>query len=176
MKPVKRKLASSLALLVLLSAAQLASAFYDPSLGRWINRDRIDDAELLTDGPNLYEFVRNEPTIRFDRVGTQSSIATVGGAVTVAEAEAAAAGYSSVAAWQAAKRAAALAAAIAEAKCRIDKEKKRKAKCNEIWFAQDAVCDQLHTPAAKKKCHDDNQKELVDCLNNKGGKYEFDLR
>src|SRR5688572_19216182 len=65
MKPLKRKLASSLAVFVLLSAAQLTSAFYDPSLGRWLNRDPIAERG----GINLYAYVVNNPIIQFDTLG-----------------------------------------------------------------------------------------------------------
>ena len=68
MNLTKRKLASSLGLLAFLSATQLASAFYDPSLGRWLNRDPIGERG----GHNLYSFVRNSPVIFFDHYGLQS--------------------------------------------------------------------------------------------------------
>ena len=81
MKPFKRKLASSLALFIFLSAVQLASAFYVPSLGRWLNRDPLSDSVHASDhiilgqhpskgttepvetwhGPNLYSFTGNDP-------------------------------------------------------------------------------------------------------------------
>ena len=80
MKPLKRKFASSLALLVFLSATQLASAFYDPSLGRWLNRDPIREPgfenvcrsrlpNVSGDGPNQYWFVRNQPVSGWDSFG-----------------------------------------------------------------------------------------------------------
>ena len=39
--------------------------FYDPNLQRWPNRDPINELG----GMNLYEFVRNQPTIRRDSFG-----------------------------------------------------------------------------------------------------------
>jgi RHS repeat-associated protein len=38
---------------------------YDSTIGRWINRDPIDEA----DGPNLYEYVGNNPTDGIDPLG-----------------------------------------------------------------------------------------------------------
>ena len=65
MKPRKLKFASSLALLVFLCATQLASAFYDPSLGRWLTRDPIEER----DGNNLYAFVHSNPVTAIDSLG-----------------------------------------------------------------------------------------------------------
>jgi hypothetical protein len=47
-----------------------AAAFYDPNLGRWLNRDFI--GERGADGPNLYVFVRSNPVTRIDRDGKES--------------------------------------------------------------------------------------------------------
>jgi len=79
MKSLKRKFASSLAMLIFLSATQLALAFYDPSLGRWLNRDPIGDKgfyhvakprqEILRLTSTTYHFVGNAPIDRFDSVG-----------------------------------------------------------------------------------------------------------
>jgi hypothetical protein len=77
MKPRKRKLASSLALLVFLSATHLASAFYDPSLGRWLNRDPIEEEG----GSNLYVSVENNPANRVDPFGLQSPQVATGVAI-----------------------------------------------------------------------------------------------
>ena len=45
----------ALSLLALLSTANLASAYYDPGVQRWINRDPMtEDGDL-----NLYRFVGN---------------------------------------------------------------------------------------------------------------------
>ena len=65
MNSLKHKFGSSLALLFFLSATELASAFYDPSLGRWVNRDPIQEKG----GLNLYRFTRNNPVIWIDRWG-----------------------------------------------------------------------------------------------------------
>jgi RHS repeat-associated protein len=39
--------------------------FYDPDLGRWINRDPIEERA----GVNLYAYVSNDPVDRIDRLG-----------------------------------------------------------------------------------------------------------
>jgi hypothetical protein len=52
-------------ILLLLCLAQVASAFYDPSLGRWINRDPIEEAG----GLNLYQFVENNVSDLVDPFG-----------------------------------------------------------------------------------------------------------
>lgn len=53
------------ALLALLLSALPASAFYDPNLGRWIDRDPIDEQG----GVNLYAFVFNSPVNSVDAFG-----------------------------------------------------------------------------------------------------------
>jgi RHS repeat-associated protein len=73
-----------LALAVLLSAPSLASAYYDPGMQRWINRDpygewgvellRHQQQSVLGDGPNRYVFVENYPTTSIDPDGTQITI------------------------------------------------------------------------------------------------------
>jgi len=60
------------ALLALLSAPHLASAYYDPGVQRWINRDPIGEAW----GLNLFEFVSNNPFSHFDAFGLQGVPAT----------------------------------------------------------------------------------------------------
>ena len=65
MKNVLRNLPRLLALLLLLWAAQTASAFYDPSTQRWINRDPVEEEG----GPNLYEFAGNNPINQVDLFG-----------------------------------------------------------------------------------------------------------
>src|SRR5262245_1272612 len=62
---------------------QIAHAFYDPSLGRWINRDPIGErgfgavARLSTssfyDDPNPYLFIRNEPVSLYDAFGLKKA-------------------------------------------------------------------------------------------------------
>ena len=48
-----------------LSAPHLASAYYDPGVQRWINRDPIQEVV----GPNLYAFVYNAPEGLVDTFG-----------------------------------------------------------------------------------------------------------
>jgi RHS repeat-associated protein len=79
MKPLKWNLTSSLILFALLSVTQLASAFYDPSLGRWLTRDPLGEpgfeaprrrmGNALGDGPNSYAFVGQNPVSRLDALG-----------------------------------------------------------------------------------------------------------
>ena len=81
MKPLKRKLASSLTLFILLSTTQLASAFYDPSLGRWINRDPVEEIAFQNQTRrhrsadyfrgNLYWCMVNNPINKLDSWGLQ---------------------------------------------------------------------------------------------------------
>ena len=42
--------------------------FYDPGAGRWLNRDPLDDAEII-EGPNLYRAFRNSGTYWVDTDG-----------------------------------------------------------------------------------------------------------
>jgi RHS repeat-associated protein len=68
-----------LALLALLSAPHLASAYYDPGVQRWVNRDPVGDPgfealrgrkpTIVGDGPNLYAFIHNDPLQRTDALG-----------------------------------------------------------------------------------------------------------
>ena len=71
------------AILALLLTGQAAHAFYDPSLGRWINRDPIREIGFETfrahyarkgaptrkDGENLQKFVDNNPVSYWDYFG-----------------------------------------------------------------------------------------------------------
>lgn len=96
MKNLKRKIAIGSVLFVALWTAQTASAWYSPSLGRWLTRDPIGEpgfqviqnagaspaggrwihrdpiGERSADGPNRYTFVRNSPANRFDVDGGES--------------------------------------------------------------------------------------------------------
>jgi hypothetical protein len=60
-----RHLTKGISLLILLTAVHSAYAFYDPHVGRWVNRDPIGEVG----GNNLYGFVRNLPTMRVDYLG-----------------------------------------------------------------------------------------------------------
>ena len=55
--------------IILISAfmcmAEVANAFYDPGLQRWINRDPIQEEG----GINLYGFVCNDPLNSIDTLG-----------------------------------------------------------------------------------------------------------
>lgn len=54
-----------LTLVALFSAPHLTSAYYDPGVQRWINRDPIEESG----GVNLYEFAANGPTEEWDAFG-----------------------------------------------------------------------------------------------------------
>jgi len=78
MKSLKLKFVSTFAVWVFLSAAQLASAFYDPSLGRWLNRDPLGEPGAALrhwvnsdrdTGYNLYAYVGNRPMGAIDAFG-----------------------------------------------------------------------------------------------------------
>ncbi len=58
-------LTRTLVCLVTLLAAHVASAFYDPTLQRWLNRDPVGEAG----GVNLYRFVENGPVGGYDPDG-----------------------------------------------------------------------------------------------------------
>jgi hypothetical protein len=86
------KLTFLLALLAL--TAEPISAFYDPSGGRWINRDPLVDTGFallhgfsgipLTDGPNLYAFIQNSPTLHYDLFGLASCTYSCVRTITIA--------------------------------------------------------------------------------------------
>jgi len=90
MKPNKHKLTPTLALFLFLSAAQIVSAFYDPALGRWLNRDPIGDSgfdairehptSLLVDNLNRHRFVSNNPINNNDYLGLAVPAGTCSGA------------------------------------------------------------------------------------------------
>ena len=54
-----------LAIVSLILLSQTAQAHYDPNIGRFINRDPIEEEG----GANLYGFVRNAPLSKVDRLG-----------------------------------------------------------------------------------------------------------
>jgi len=56
------------AALLAVTLVQNAQAFYNPSTGRWLNRDPIEEL----DGPNLYAFVHNNPANQLDALGLQA--------------------------------------------------------------------------------------------------------
>ena len=65
MKTQLKALFGCVVLLAALSAPHLASAYYDPGVQRWINRDPIQEVM----GPNLYAFVYNAPEGLVDTFG-----------------------------------------------------------------------------------------------------------
>jgi hypothetical protein len=65
MKTTKRISINIVVLLVILWTAQAALAFYNPEIGRWINRDPIEEQG----GINLFSFSANDPIGGFDPFG-----------------------------------------------------------------------------------------------------------
>ena len=63
-----------LTLLALLLAPHLASAYYDPGVQRWINRDPIEEQG----GLNLYCFVNNAPSRHWDFDGLSGQLLDCG--------------------------------------------------------------------------------------------------
>jgi hypothetical protein len=67
MKTQVRPLLSALALMFLLSLTNLASAYYDPGVQRWLNRDPMEE----DGGLNLYSIESNDPIDRHDAFGLE---------------------------------------------------------------------------------------------------------
>lgn len=57
-----------LSLVTTLLRLQHATAGYDPTIGRWLSRDPLANAEM-SQGPNLYGYVGNDPVNRIDPLG-----------------------------------------------------------------------------------------------------------
>ncbi len=75
-----RMILVGMVLLALLSSSHMASAYYDPGVQRWLNRDPIGETgfeelrrgvetDLVGDGLNLYAFVSNNPINSVDGLG-----------------------------------------------------------------------------------------------------------
>jgi hypothetical protein len=62
---MKRKITTLMGALVLLTFVVDLQAFYNPTTGRWINRDPIQE----DGGVNLYAFINNEPASDLDVLG-----------------------------------------------------------------------------------------------------------
>lgn len=79
---MKTPLKPTLLLLVafVLSFASSARAGYDPTIGRWLSRDPLPDAEF-SQGANLYAYVHNRPTDRADPLGLYESLNGLPGGV-----------------------------------------------------------------------------------------------
>jgi len=69
MKAKVRQFILATTLAVLFIAANSASAFYDPHIGRWINRDPIGEEA----GGNIYAFIDNNPVSFYDDLGNQKA-------------------------------------------------------------------------------------------------------
>ena len=70
MKAKLRHLLTGMLFLFLLTTAQYASAFYDPTIGKWVSRDPIGERG----GENLYGFVSNDPADQIDENGLRPLI------------------------------------------------------------------------------------------------------
>jgi|APGre2960657505_1045072.scaffolds.fasta_scaffold31731_3 hypothetical protein len=70
MNTAPRQLARGIALAILLTLTHTASAFYDTTVGRWINLDPIGE----NGGENLYGFVGNRPVNSVDPLGLREEI------------------------------------------------------------------------------------------------------
>ena len=66
-----------LGLVVLFSAPNLASAYYDPGVQRWLNRDPVQEHG----GSNLYTFARNHPNNGIDPLGLSLGDGPSGGGI-----------------------------------------------------------------------------------------------
>lgn len=71
---MKTKIQNSLVLvtLILVFKVNVASAFLDPNLGRWIQRDPIGESG----GLNLYAYVGNNPVNKIDPFGLQNPVSS----------------------------------------------------------------------------------------------------
>jgi RHS repeat-associated protein len=65
-------------LLTALLISSSARAGYDPTIGRWLSRDPMNNAELRQ-GPNLYAYVGNDPINRIDPLGLDAFVYNTGG-------------------------------------------------------------------------------------------------
>lgn len=70
MKTILRKFSPAIVLAILFLATNAANAFYNPTIGRWINRDPIGEEG----GVNLYAFTANSPIDAIDRDGLDTYI------------------------------------------------------------------------------------------------------
>jgi len=75
MKSGTKHTALAMGVFAFIATTQVASAFYDPNLGRWINRDPIGEVG----GLNLYTFVSNSSLNRVDRLGLDAAVINHGG-------------------------------------------------------------------------------------------------
>ena len=72
---ITRTITPTLALVIWLLLPQTGQCYYNPSTGRWLTRDPVEEKG----GANLYGFVRNEPNSKHDSRGlfTQTANGTI---------------------------------------------------------------------------------------------------
>lgn len=63
MKPHKFSITSII--LALLALCEISNAHYSPQLGRFLNRDPIEEVG----GTNVHAYVRNDPVSKWDKLG-----------------------------------------------------------------------------------------------------------
>src|SRR5262245_26493635 len=73
MKPEPRLRSALIAALIWLLGQQSGFCFYNPTTGRWLNRDPIEELG----GANLYLFARNDSVNKIDILGLDSFYANV---------------------------------------------------------------------------------------------------
>ena len=122
---------------------------YDPNSTRWLSRDPLENAET-SQGPNLYQYVRNGPVIGVDPSGKFVIVLAI---PTI---------YEAIVGIGATVFAVNTVCDIEKARCR--------AKCNEDWYAGEKICNQLPEPY-KTKCLKDIQNDLDRCLRKCNGSW-----
>ena len=173
--------------------------FYDPNLQRWPNRDPLFEEEgfgtlhkvaaksdagvFIHEGVNLYAYVQNDPTMAVDPFGLASApggVGTIGIANPEnAEAIAAALGYDSAAAMNAARAAALACATIGSAQNQEEKEDKEKlkekckAECYDTYENEDVeFCKTLRTRRQREYCYRQAFKRYAKCVHDCSTKYK----
>ncbi len=122
---------------------------FDAELGRWISEDPLEEEG----GLNLYGFVGNEPVGRIDLLGLNPGVGCVIGA-TAGE-------------WLVSIGATAFVVDAVFQCIESARQKKCRKLCNQIFLAEDKVCDQLPDGPPfwyRTKCHQDALRDLKICL------------
>lgn len=125
---------------------------YNANIGRWISRDPIGEKG----GLNLYGYVENDSIRKIDLLGKQAQLAIpigigieeiiTGGAITH------------------------FVINLIKSSCDNEEKRQCRQRCNEDWFANEKVCNQLPEPF-RTKCLRDIQKDLQYCLRRCNGSW-----